>query len=74
LFDDLLPVEVRELPEDLAVLDQLLADARLLVKVGAGRQGRPLTASLTEQNKLSHREHPDRSLVDRSGYRPSLRP
>jgi len=30
LFDQLLPVEVRELPADLAVLDQLLADARLL--------------------------------------------
>jgi hypothetical protein len=29
LFDELLPVEVRELPEDLAVLDRLLADPRL---------------------------------------------
>jgi hypothetical protein len=27
--DELLPVEVRELPEDLAVLDRLLADPRL---------------------------------------------
>jgi hypothetical protein len=41
LFDELLPVEIRELPEDLAVLDQLLlavldqllADARLLVPI-----------------------------------------
>jgi hypothetical protein len=30
LFDELLPVEVRQLPEDLAVLDRLLADPRLL--------------------------------------------
>ena len=47
LFDELLPVEVRELPEDLAVLDQLLADARLLVPIErawpqtARRHGRP---------------------------------
>src|SRR5215218_8737910 len=33
LFDQLLPVEVRELPADLAVLDRLLADARLLVPI-----------------------------------------
>jgi transposase, IS5 family len=36
LFDELLPVEVRELPEDLAALDQLLADARLLVPIERG--------------------------------------
>jgi hypothetical protein len=30
LFDELLPVEVRELPAELAVLDRLLADPRLL--------------------------------------------
>ena len=30
LLDELLPVEVRELPADLAVLDRLLADWRLL--------------------------------------------
>jgi hypothetical protein len=30
LFDELLPVEVRELPADLAALDRLLADPRLL--------------------------------------------
>jgi hypothetical protein len=30
LFDELLPVEVRELPQDLAALDQLLADPLLL--------------------------------------------
>jgi hypothetical protein len=30
LFDGLLPVEVRELPEDLAALDRLLAEPRLL--------------------------------------------
>jgi transposase, IS5 family len=33
LFDELLPVEVRELPVDLAVLDGLLADARLLAPI-----------------------------------------
>ena len=33
LFDGLLPVEVRELPEDLAVLDRLLADQLLLVPI-----------------------------------------
>jgi hypothetical protein len=30
LFDQLLPIEVRELPADLAALDRLLADPRLL--------------------------------------------
>jgi hypothetical protein len=33
LFDELLPLEVRELPRDLAVLDRLLADPRLLVPI-----------------------------------------
>jgi transposase, IS5 family len=33
LFDELLPVEVRELPQDLAVLDRLLADPRLLAPI-----------------------------------------
>jgi transposase, IS5 family len=33
LFDELLPVEVRELPEDLAVLDRLLADPGLLIPI-----------------------------------------
>lgn len=33
LFDGLLPVEVRELPADLAVLDRLLADPRLLAPI-----------------------------------------
>jgi IS5 family transposase len=47
LLDELLPVEVRELPEDLSVLDRLLADPRLLVPVeqawehSARRHGRP---------------------------------
>jgi hypothetical protein len=34
LFDELLPVEVRELPADLAALDRLLADPRLLTPIG----------------------------------------
>jgi transposase, IS5 family len=33
LFDQLLPVEVRELPEDLALLDRLLGDPRLLAPI-----------------------------------------
>jgi transposase, IS5 family len=33
LLDELLPVEVRQLPADLAVLDRLLADSRLLAPV-----------------------------------------
>jgi IS5 family transposase len=47
LFDQLLPVEVRELPADLAVLDRLLADPRLLAPITqawaqtARRHGRP---------------------------------
>jgi transposase, IS5 family len=47
LFDQLLPVEVRQLPADLAVLDRLLADPWLLVPIeqawehSARRHGRP---------------------------------
>jgi transposase, IS5 family len=47
LFDELLPVEVRELPADLAVLDRLLADPRLLAPITQAwaqttrRHGRP---------------------------------
>ena len=33
LLDELLPIEVRELPEDLAALDRLLADPRLLAPI-----------------------------------------
>jgi hypothetical protein len=33
LLDELLPVEVRELPAELAVLDRLLADPRLLAPI-----------------------------------------
>ena len=33
LFDEVLPVEVRELPADLAALDRLLADPGLLAPV-----------------------------------------
>jgi hypothetical protein len=33
LFDELLPVEVRELPADLTGLDRLLADPRLLAPI-----------------------------------------
>jgi hypothetical protein len=36
LFDELLPVEVRKLPADLAALDRLLADPRLLTPIGQG--------------------------------------
>jgi hypothetical protein len=33
LLDELLPVEVRELPAELAALDRLLADPRLLAPI-----------------------------------------
>jgi hypothetical protein len=33
LFDELLPVEVREVPAELAVLDRLLADPRGLAPI-----------------------------------------
>ena len=36
LFDELLPVEVRELLEDLAKLDQLLSDPHLLTPIQQG--------------------------------------
>jgi transposase, IS5 family len=42
LFDQVLPEEVRELPEDLAQLDELLADSALLAPIEpTGRQRRP---------------------------------
>jgi IS5 family transposase len=47
LFDELLPVEVRELPADLTALDRLLADPRLLAPIEQAwaqttrRHGRP---------------------------------
>ena len=47
LLDGLLPAEVRELPAELAVLDRLLADPRLLAPIEqawaqtARRHGRP---------------------------------
>ena len=47
LFDELLPVEVRQLPEDLAALDRLLDDQRLVAPIGraweqtARSHGRP---------------------------------
>jgi IS5 family transposase len=53
LFDGLLPVEVRELPADLAALDRLLADRRLLAPIqqaweraarGHGRPTIPMTS------------------------------
>ena len=35
LWDEALPVEVRELPEDLAALDRLLSDPELLAPIRA---------------------------------------
>ena len=40
LFDELLPVEVRQLPEDLAALDRLLGDPGLLAPIGRGSRRR----------------------------------
>ena len=45
LWDDSLPVEVKELPEDLAGLDVLMADHELLwpiVERGSRSSGRPV--------------------------------
>ena len=39
LWDDVLPVEVRELPEDLAALDGLLSDQELLWPLVERRPG-----------------------------------
>src|SRR5271155_1586688 len=51
LWDEALPVCVRELPEDLAGLDRLLSDPALLVPIsaggGAGACGRPTIAMET---------------------------
>jgi len=49
LWDEWLPLEVRELPRDLAALDELLSDPRLLVPdrrlLGAGgARARPAVA------------------------------
>jgi transposase, IS5 family len=53
LFDDVLPVEVRELPADLAALDGLLSDAALVEPIerawdaAAREHGRPTIAMAT---------------------------
>jgi transposase, IS5 family len=50
LFDELLPVEARELPGELARLDELLSDPALLAPIAqrweaaAGERGRPTIA------------------------------
>jgi IS5 family transposase len=50
LFDEALPLEVRELPEDLARLDELLSDPALLAPISAAweaaarERGRPSIA------------------------------
>jgi hypothetical protein len=54
LFDQLLPVEVRELPADLAALDRLLADPRLLAPiVGKGLEARG--SQVADPRKLKRR-------------------
>jgi transposase, IS5 family len=50
LFDEALPVEVRELPEDLARLDELLGDLALLAPIAAHWQ-----AEAIERGQSSHR-------------------
>src|SRR3954471_9884349 len=53
LWDEVLPVEVRELPDDLARLDRVLADSLLLFPIarawedGARERGRPSIAMAT---------------------------
>jgi hypothetical protein len=41
-LDELPPVEVRELPAELAVLDRLLADPRLLAPIEQAGSGPPV--------------------------------
>jgi transposase, IS5 family len=53
LWDELLPLEVKQLPADLAALDELLRDPRLLAPIAAGweqtarERGRPSLAMET---------------------------
>jgi hypothetical protein len=53
LWDEVLPVEVRELPADLARLDRVLADSRLLLPIAqawqqdARERGRPSISMAT---------------------------
>ena len=53
LWDEVLPVEIRELPDDLARLDRVLSDQVLLFPiaqawdVGARERGRPSIAMAT---------------------------
>ena len=53
LWDEVLPVEVRELPDDLALLDRVLADHGLLFPIAqawertALERGRPSIAMVT---------------------------
>jgi IS5 family transposase len=53
LWDEVLPIEVRELPDDLARLDAVLSDSRLLFPIaqawrdGARERGRPSIAIAT---------------------------
>ena len=47
LLDELLPVEVRELPAELAALDRLLADPRLLAR--SSRPGRRPPAIMADR-------------------------
>lgn len=61
LFDQVLPEEVRELPEDLAQLDELLADPALLAPIDAHWQ-----AEATERGQSSH--HHGRPTIPMSTY------
>ena len=76
LLDELLPVEVRELPEELAALDRLLADQRLLAPIEqaweqtARDHGRPTNLDgqlrAADGHQASHRLPNRRMLIQRN--------
>jgi hypothetical protein len=57
LWDEVLPVEVRELPEDLARLDKVLADQLLLIPIAQPWPRDPAALAIHEALLRCLREH-----------------
>jgi hypothetical protein len=57
LWDEVLPVEVRELPDDVARLDKVLADQLLLFPIAQGWQRDPAALAIHEALLRCLREH-----------------